>query len=460
MTVTIARILQPSYQAADLTWATLYDQMANTLIYTIFGPDPGGISHPYGQDLGVFDGNSADIGFNFTVQNLTTGGDEIGGIPVFTFTGGTISEIDIYEGSDSSNTVLQFLGLSIDAAVFQAAIDTFRDGHQPVPIGDGLPDRSAFDAIFLNQDYNVAWTGYGSFKFTGGNLNDTIGGGTAGDWLSGGRGIDSISGGNGYDVLNGGAGGDILTGGDGNDFLDGGAGVDNMSGEAGDDRYFVDNAADIVTETTDAGADQVLAAVSYGLAAGQEVETLSTTNSAGTRAINLAGNGLAQEIIGNSGDNSLRGFAGNDRLTGNAGDDNLRGDAGNDRLTGGDGRDLMDGGTNNDTFVFTGRGQSGITTATADTIGDWSSVHDNINMPFAGGAGNYFEHSTSAATIEAAASAAETLAPAGAFYAFLFNGGTDIGYLLADLNKNGVFETGIILTGAGAAADFGLTDIV
>ena len=51
---------------------------------------------------------------------------------------------------------------------------------------------------------------------------------------------------------------------------------------------------------------------------------LRTTNAAGTGAIDLTGNALANTLIGNAGDNILNGGAGKDKLTGNAGDDTVR----------------------------------------------------------------------------------------------------------------------------------------
>ncbi len=53
------------------------------------------------------------------------------------------------------------------------------------------------------------------------------------------------------------------------------------------------------------------------------VEVLSTTNNAGTGAINLAGNELVNSIAGNNGANVLNGGAGADTLNGLGGDDLL-----------------------------------------------------------------------------------------------------------------------------------------
>jgi Ca2+-binding RTX toxin-like protein len=112
-----------------------------------------------------------------------------------------------------------------------------------------------------------------------------------------------------------------LVGNYGNNYLNGGGGADLLTGLNGNDTYVIDNAGDLVEEQAGFGSDAVLSFVSYTLAANQEVETLSTTFHAGTGAIDLTGNNLAQTIIGNNGANVLNGGAGNDTLLGNGGAD-------------------------------------------------------------------------------------------------------------------------------------------
>ena len=82
-----------------------------------------------------------------------------------------------------------------------------------------------------------------------------------------------------------------------------------MQGLGGNDTYYVDNAGDVVDEAAGGGSDRVLTSVSYTLTAGQEIEALSTTNNAGTGAINLTGNAFAQTITGNAGANVIDGGA-------------------------------------------------------------------------------------------------------------------------------------------------------
>ncbi|MEQ1952670.1 M10 family metallopeptidase C-terminal domain-containing protein [Mesorhizobium yinganensis] len=106
---------------------------------------------------------------------------------------------------------------------------------------------------------------------------------------------------------------------------DGGKGAaDVLRGLGGNDTYRVFNSADVIVESATQGtADKVVAAVDYALGSGVHVEIMTTDNAAGTSAIDLTGNTLAQDITGNAGANILY-----DGGTGKA--DILRGLGGND----------------------------------------------------------------------------------------------------------------------------------
>lgn len=103
--------------------------------------------------------------------------------------------------------------------------------------------------------------------------------------------------------------------------IDGGAGNDTMIGGAGDDTYIVSQVGDSVIEKTDEGTDTVKASVTYSLAARANVENLTLT---GTANIKGTGNALANQLIGNDGNNTLDGGLntnGADTFVGSAGDD-------------------------------------------------------------------------------------------------------------------------------------------
>lgn len=121
--------------------------------------------------------------------------------------------------------------------------------------------------------------------------------------------------------LAGNAYGQTITGNAGTNTLNGMGGADTLRGLGGSDTYYVDQAGDVVSEAVGGGTDTVLAAQSYALGGGQEIETLATTSSAGTGTINLTGNSFAQAITGNNGSNTISGMAGNDTLRGLGGAD-------------------------------------------------------------------------------------------------------------------------------------------
>jgi Ca2+-binding RTX toxin-like protein len=123
------------------------------------------------------------------------------------------------------------------------------------------------------------------------------------------------------DTLTGGSGNDRLLGLDGNDVLHGGVGNDYLQGGRGDDIYFVDSAADRVSELLGEGYDTVVARTSYKLPTGTSVEMLRTTGSASTYAVNLTGNEFDNAIVGNAAANTLDGLGGADVMWGYGGND-------------------------------------------------------------------------------------------------------------------------------------------
>lgn len=106
-----------------------------------------------------------------------------------------------------------------------------------------------------------------------------------------------------------------LTGNSVANILSGGGGADTLIGAQGDDLYIVDSVGDKITELAGEGLDTIQSSVTYTL--GANVENLTLT---GTSAINGAGNGLDNVLIGNSAANRLTGGMGNDTYVLGAGD--------------------------------------------------------------------------------------------------------------------------------------------
>lgn len=250
--------------------------------------------------------------------------------------------------------------------------------------------------------------------------------------------IENAIGGSGNDQLLGNQGNNNLDGGAGDDRLDGGTGTDTLVGRTGNDHYIVDRAGDVVIEVAGEGtADRVSARVSYVLAADDDIELLTTISSAATTAINLTGNALHQEIVGNAGSNTLRdgggagdilkGLGGNDTyqiyskattiveastggtadrvmaavdyqlgtnvrveimttngstgtsgidLSGNAYVQSITGNAGNNILNGLGGNDTLTGLGGKDTFVFS----TALGSTNVDKITDFNVADDTIRL--------------------------------------------------------------------------------
>ena len=165
----------------------------------------------------------------------------------------------------------------------------------------------------------------------------------------------------GNDTLTGSSGDDKFDGLAGNDIIDGSTGADTMKGGLGNDLYIVDNAGDVVIETSTLTTeiDQVNSSISYTLRANLENLTLLE------RATAIEGTG-----------NSLNNF-----LVGNAGANTLDGGSGDDILSGGLGKDKLIGGLGTDQFKFFSVAETGITPATQDTISDFrQNQQDKIDL--------------------------------------------------------------------------------
>lgn len=174
----------------------------------------------------------------------------------------------------------------------------------------------------------------------------------------------------------------------------------------------------------------------------------------------IAGGYGADRLFGQSGHDDLYGQAGQDDLYGGSGHDDLYGGSGNDWLIGGTGSDYLAGGSGSDRFFFS-RGTSGLSTQTADVIADWNGAYDVVDMTIRGTFTNYRETSTTATSVGAAAAVADWwYSDADVNHVFLYNSDLDRGFLISDLNNDGVFETGVVLKKAGYASDFSYLDIL
>ncbi|PAX07110.1 calcium-binding protein [Sphingomonas lenta] len=104
----------------------------------------------------------------------------------------------------------------------------------------------------------------------------------------------------------------------------GSRGGDTLVGLRGDDTYRIFGQNDVVVEAAGEGADTIYTSGNYRLAAGVEVEVLSSWSHIATTGINLTGNELGNVVIGTYGVNVLDGGGGADTLIGLEGGDVFR----------------------------------------------------------------------------------------------------------------------------------------
>jgi Ca2+-binding RTX toxin-like protein len=232
----------------------------------------------------------------------------------------------------------------------------------------------------------------------------------------------------------------MLFGNAGSNILNGFAGADTMIGAAGDDFYFADSSADSAVENANEGSDTVLSTTHYTLAA--NVESLVLQGAADLQGY---GNGLANTLVGNAGNNILNGFAGADAMRGGTGNDSyfvddagdqvvenpnegtdtvyatahlrlsanvetlvlqgdadlqgygnalantIYGNAGNNLLDGAGGPDVMAGGAGDDSYFVDDAGDAVIENANAGTDTVYATAHARLsanveNLVLQGGA--------------------------------------------------------------------------
>lgn len=162
-----------------------------------------------------------------------------------------------------------------------------------------------------------------------------------GDYLNGMEGNDLIFGYGGNDQLRGHDGADTLRGGAGDDDLDGGRGNDHLYGGAGADYAYYHTEVNVRVDLTLTSVQDT----------GQGRDILRSVEG----VVSGAGNDL---LIGNGAANYLDGQAGNDTLRGGGGNDMLFAGDGDDVLEAGTGHDTLDGAFGFDMAVF--RGATGL----------------------------------------------------------------------------------------------------
>lgn len=300
--------MQAKYGVASTrTGDTVYGFHSNA------GPvyDFTGLSAP--SSLTIYDSGGTDTldcsGYAVAQTIDLRGAGFLPGEAGFSSIGGAVHNVSIYYTSVIENAVG---GSGADTIYGNAAANTIDGGGGTDTMAGGAGDDiylvdSVFDTVNENAGEGYDYVKCTATSYTlGANVErlNYLGNSTA-NFSGYGNALDNW-----------------ITGWNGNDHLDGGAGADTLEGFAGNDTYVVDNFADVITESANAGYDDVLCyATSYTL--GANVEKL-----------NYIGNNTADFTgIGNAGDNLIIGWSGNDYLDGAAGADTMQGLSGNDAYT-------------------------------------------------------------------------------------------------------------------------------
>lgn len=301
----------------------------NNPVFAAASTNPFGLSDVGSQASPSFVDGDGDGDLDAFVGNLD------GNILFFRNTGTTSNPVFVAAGTNP-------FGLTdVDSNANPAFADIDNDGDLDAFVGEKLGNT----LFFLNDSSAVLlFSTAGNNTLTGtASLHDTVSyaSATAPVTVSvavttqqntGGAGLDTLInienliGSNLNDNLSGNFKENVLNGGSGNDTLNGAGGADTVIGGLGDDKFFVNNAGDIVIEYGNEGIDKISSTVTYTLPT--HVENLTLIG--GAVAINGTGNDLDNQLIGNAAANQLRGGGGNDTLNGLGGADTMTGGLGFD----------------------------------------------------------------------------------------------------------------------------------
>ncbi|MEA3011575.1 MAG: hypothetical protein QOD42_120 [Sphingomonadales bacterium] len=168
-----------------------------------------------------------------------------------------------------------------------------------------------------NDDYRIEESGDVILEYANGGFDQAFVGALVGSWaVRPGISVEEIRA---IDVnstvtldLTGNEFNQTIVGSAGSNTIIGGGGVDILYGFGGNDFFRVENSGTSVVEAGGGGTDAVYATVSYALSVNASVELLQAIDPFSTAAINLAGNGNSQTLIGNAGINQLTGGSGAD----------------------------------------------------------------------------------------------------------------------------------------------------
>ncbi|WP_109509741.1 calcium-binding protein [Nocardioides speluncae] len=312
-------------------------------------------------------------------DNLTgfDGGDTLnGGDGIDTMNGG--NQRDTMDGGAGADTFIG--GADSDVASYQS-----RTVRVVVDPDDTADDGQTGELDNVRSDVE---------EIVGGSAGDLLVGTTADNRLVGNQGEDTLLGLGGKDRLFGSEGSDTLNGGAEDDQLSGFTGTDLFSGGAGIDRVLYDAHPASVRVSLNGKPDDGLFS---GLNSTEQENVPNDVEQINGSQFNdnLQGNGLANRLVGLSGDDTL---IGGPNVAGQDVADVLFGDFGHDSLLGGAGDDSLSGGADNDPRVDGQLGADDMFGDGGDDVLGGCALCGNDNAPdfMMGGSGNdtvtYVDH--------------------------------------------------------------------
>jgi len=288
---------------------------------------------------------------------------------------------NFFLGAQGDNDAVTFVSTMLDPGVISNSTARGGAGNDLFLSATGA---AVFNSVFFNGN-----AGSDTFTMRAGLLSATS--------IQGGQGDDivTIGGGAVSSLINGNRDNDTIT-------LQGGAvSASSIFGGQGNDAININIATTSSVVNGDDGNDRIFSAGDISVAG------TSFAGGIGNDTINLGSITTAA-----NGAVAIDGGDGNDRLTATGGNDTVLGGAGNDTLTGGAGADVLTGGAGSDAFAYgavaTIGTQSGITTATADVITDWTTVTDRITTDVAGLVGNFAARAVTYTSLADAVAAVNT----------------------------------------------------
>ncbi len=345
------------------------------------GYNIGGVTNDYGHASTPMAFDIAALQWMYGANLSTATGNDVYYLPNSNVSGTGWQSIWDYAGTDTISAINATYSAAIDLRAATGSGE-YAGGHVSRQFGI----QGGFTVAYYVEIENAI----------GGAYADLITGNSIANTITANGGNDLIDGGAGNDTIYGGAGNDTIYGGAGNDIIDGGAWADVLVGGDGDDTYYVNTAADRVTEEIGGGTDIIYTSHSYIIPNYVENLTLYTSGN-----YNLWGNNHSNIITGGSGNNLIKGFSGNDTIYGGAGNDIIDGGAWADVLVGGDGDDTyyvntpldrvteeIGGGTD---IIYTSGSYfipnyvENLTLYTSGNYNLWGNNHSNI---ITGGSGN------------------------------------------------------------------------